>query len=185
MKEPVFDPRRLDAQAFARSGGELAGRWAQSAMPRLAEGLLQLADEPAAVEWTARGEQRPVRGGAPQIRLHLSARTVVSLECQRCLMPMQQPLEVDREFLFARDEAEAARLDEESEEDVLVLARVLDLAELVEDELILALPIVPRHGTCPQPLLAPDASGDEAEAPRENPFAALAALRRRDPGDAS
>lgn len=181
MKEPVFDPRRLDVQVFTRSGSELAGRWPQSTMSRLGEGLLKLADAPAEVEWSVRGEQRPVRGGAPQIRLHLQARTVVSLECQRCLMPMQQPLEVDRDFLFARDEAEAARLDEESEEDVLVLARVMDLADLVEDELILTLPIVPRHEHCPQPLVAPEAEAAEAS-PRENPFAALAALRRREPG---
>ena len=180
MKEQLFDPRRLDVRAFARAGTELAGRELQSALSRLQEGLLPLVDGAPAVDWTARGEQREVRGGAAQVWLHLTAHTTVALECQRCLMPMRQLLEVDRHFLFARDEAEAARLDEETDDDVLVMARHLDLAELVEDELILALPIVPRHDTCPQPLSPPPVSA-VADEPRENPFAGLAALRRRDP----
>ena len=180
MKEPLFDPHRLDVRAFARAGTELAGRDPQSTLSRLQEGLLPMADGDPAVEWTARGEQRELRGGAVQVWLHLTARTVVALECQRCLMPMQQQLEVDRHFLFARDEAEAARLDEETDDDVLVMARHLDLSELVEDELILGLPIVPRHDACPQPL-APPAEATVPEEPRANPFAGLAALRRRDP----
>jgi len=51
----------------------------------------------------------------------------------------------------------------------------------VEDELILELPLVPRHeGVCPEPLPFPGAA-DAAEEPaveRPNPFAALAALRK-------
>ena len=179
MKEQVFDPHRLDMRAFARAGIELAGRWPQASLPRLGEGLLPMADGAPAVEWRARGEQREVRGGSHQVWLHLTARTTVSMECQRCLMPMLQELEFDRHFMFARDEAEAARLDEESEDDVLVMARHLDLTELVEDELILALPIVPRHEVCPEPLSAPPEEAPATEERRENPFAALADLRRR------
>ena len=77
-----------------------------------------------------------------------------------------------------RSAAEAAQLDEHSEDDVLALPQRLDLHELLEDELILALPIVPRHGVCPQAL--PLAAVPEAEA-APNPFAALAALRGRMP----
>jgi uncharacterized protein len=50
----------------------------------------------------------------------------------------------------------------------------------VEDELILALPLVPRHDACPQPLAAP-ATAEEPLAERPNPFAALAALKRGEP----
>ena len=63
---------------------------------------------------------------------------------------------------------------------MLVLTRALDLHELVEDELILALPLVPRHDACPQPLAAP-ATAEEPLAERPNPFAALAALKRGEP----
>ena len=76
--------------------------------------------------------------------------------------------------------AQAARLDEEGDEDVLALTRALDLPALVEDELILALPLVPRHEVCPQdvPLEAVD-EGFEAAGERPNPFAALAALKKQ------
>ena len=68
---------------------------------------------------------------------------------------MAVELAVDRVFRFARNDEEAAELDEVSEdEDVLALGRPLDLLSLVEDELIMALPIVPRHEACPQPLRA-------------------------------
>ena len=74
----------------------------------------------------------------------------------------------------------AAQLDADSEDDVLALTRALDLHELIEDELLLTLPLVPRHEVCPQPLPmvanADPPSGDEAERP--NPFAALQALKR-------
>ena len=74
----------------------------------------------------------------------------------------------------------AAEIDADSEDDVLVLTRALNMHELVEDELILSLPLVPMHETCPRPLVAPAAEAAEVEE-RPNPFAALAALKRKEP----
>jgi len=171
--------RRLDVRRLAADAGELAGELAQEQLDRLHSSLLPpLADLPAApVTWRAHGESRAVTGSANQIRLHLHVETRVTLTCQRCLQRMDEALEVERSFLFEPNEDEAARLDEESEEDVLVLPRQLDLIELIEDELILALPLVPRHAACPQPLDNPAADGSVAE-PAKNPFAVLAALRK-------
>jgi uncharacterized protein len=90
------------------------------------------------------------------------------------------PVETERSFLFVRGEEAAERLDAESEDDVLALTRALDLYELVEDELLLALPLVPHHETCLRPLpmsageLEEGADDDEAA----HPFAGLAALKR-------
>lgn len=95
------------------------------------------------------------------------------------LQRMPLALQAERSFLFVRDEATAAQLDEELEDDVLVLPRQLDLLELVEDELILALPLVPRHETCPQPLpMSAADAGWPAEEAEPHPFAALAALKK-------
>jgi uncharacterized protein len=91
-------------------------------------------------------------------------------------------LEVDRSLRFVADEASAAELDAEVEEDVLALTHTLDLKTLVEDELLLVLPVVPRHETCPEPLPVPGAeTAGEPEA-RQNPFAALQALKRERSG---
>ena len=91
-------------------------------------------------------------------------------------------IDVDRSFRFVADEAAAATLDAESEEDLLVHTRSLDLASLIEDELLLALPLVPRHeGQCPQPLIAPPdpVAAAIAAAPPAKPFASLAGLKVR------
>lgn len=175
MSAATFDPHRLELHRFAESGGRLEGTWPAATFERLAADAPPTGD----VHWAAWGELKPVAGGAPETWLSLEATATVRLECQRCLQAMAQPLAVERRFRFVADEAEAARLDEESEDDVLALPPRgrLDLLPLVEDELILALPIVPRHDTCPEPLALP---ADEAEeAAPEHPFAALAALKRQ------
>jgi uncharacterized protein len=99
---------------------------------------------------------------------------------------MDEAVHVDRHFRFVRDEATAAALDEEMEDEVLELPRSLDLRELVEDEMLLALPLVPRHAQCPEPLPRSFGDVDEVEEAEQkaNPFAALAALKKGGAGDA-
>ncbi|HSQ73733.1 MAG TPA: DUF177 domain-containing protein [Rubrivivax sp.] len=175
------DPRAVDLTALCRQAATLQGEWPQAGMARLAASLAASGPQAAPVVWSATGELRPVAGGEAEIWLHLKAATTVALQCQRCLQPMTEPLRVDRRLRFVRGEAEAARLDEDSEDDVLQLPQRLDLHDLVEDELILALPLVPRHARCPLPLPMP-ADEMPASAPAPKPFAGLAALRRRGPG---
>ncbi|MDR0457802.1 MAG: YceD family protein, partial [Burkholderiaceae bacterium] len=78
-------------------------------------------------------------------------------------------------FLFAPDEAQAARLDERAEDDVLASVGDFDLLDLIEDELLLALPLAPCHDRCPQPVR--NAGFDAGIADKPHPFAALAALK--------
>ncbi|MEQ1804240.1 MAG: YceD family protein, partial [Burkholderiaceae bacterium] len=99
----------------------------------------------------------------------------LQLVCQRCLEPVTAALDVQRSFRFVEGEAAAAELDAQCEDDVLALTRELDLHELLEDELLLCLPLVPKHEQCPQPL--PEAAAGPGP-DRANPFAALAALKR-------
>lgn len=176
MSRPPFDPQRLDLRVFADAGTRLEGELAPAALQRLADSVLRSDAAPPPVRWSAQGELRPVTGSRPELWLQLQAQTTVTQQCQRCLQPMAVPLGVDRGFRFVASEEEAERLDEESEDDVLVESRRFDLPALIEDELILALPLVPRHETCPQPL--PTAAADDADEAAPNPFAALAALRR-------
>jgi uncharacterized protein len=86
---------------------------------------------------------------------------------------------VDRSFRFVSDEDVAAAQDEESDEDVLALSRSFDLVELVEDELLMEMPLAPRHETCPVPvrLAVADPDFDSASTERKNPFAVLGKLK--------
>ena len=95
---------------------------------------------------------------------------------------MAQAVEVQRSFRFVNSEAEAERLDEECEDDVLALGQPLDLQALVEDELILGSPLVPMHGSCPQPLIL--ASGASPTGPGRRPrVCGAGGVARRPAGD--
>lgn len=179
MKDKPLAPQALDVSALCKAAGQLQGQQPLATMQRLAASFCAASDGSAA--WHAQGSLQPVTGGEPQMWLELQAEADVPLQCQRCLQAMNEALRVHRRFRFVRSEEEALRLDEESEDDVLALPARLDLLEFLEDELILALPIVPRHEACPVPLPLAVQDGPE-EAPAPNPFAALAALRGRGSG---
>jgi uncharacterized protein len=173
-----FAPRRLDESGFAEASASISASDPLQAYERLSA---ELAD-PAAdltVNWEAVGQRRRGAEGAPVSWLHLTAGAKVPLVCQRCLAPVDVDLNVDRWFRFAADEAAAAAEDEESEEDVLVSSRDFDLQVLIEDELLMEIPVTPRHEVCPEPvkLSAADPDFESAEAARPNPFAVLGALR--------
>lgn len=181
MKSRAFVPEKLDLAAFARDGASLDGEWPAASLERLAESGAPEAPASSwpALTWHLHGEVRQPKGGAAQTWLHLSARAQVQLTCQRCLKPVSEAIEVDRWIRFVDTEAEAAALDADSDDDVLALPRHLDARELIEDELLLALPLVPRHDACPEPLVhAEEDEPAEEEGERPNPFAKLAALKR-------
>lgn len=175
-------PERLNIPDFAQAGARLEGVQPLGSFSRLAgEAVDSIHGQ--SVEWDAEGEQRQDAGGRAEAWMHLHAGTRIPLTCQRCLTPVVTPLEVDRWFRFAPNEEAAAALDEELEDDVLVSARDFDLLALIEDELLMDLPITPRHDVCPQPvqLSAQDAGFDTAEKDKESPFAALSKLRPTEP----
>jgi len=182
MKPRAFVPEKLDLAAFARDGASLEGEWPAVSLERLADSGAAEAQAKAwpAVRWSLVGEVRQPKGGKAQTWLHVQADAQVALTCQRCLKPVEEQLDIDRWIRFVDTEAEAAELDADSDDDVLALPRHLDARELIEDELLLALPLVPRHEVCPEPLAhaEEEAGADEEEAERPNPFAALAALKR-------
>lgn len=176
-----FDPLRLDVEAFAAEGAALEGAWPLADFVRIAESIPSDAPRTGEeeVRWHARGERRALRGGAHQTWLQLEAGCAAWLQCQRCLGPVRVPLEVRRRFRFVPGEDAAAELDAASEDDVLASSRALDLRELIEDELLLAMPLVPLHEVCPEPL--PVATGQEVGEEKAQPFAALAGWKRSGP----
>lgn len=180
MKPRVFVPEKLDLALFAREDGVLEGEWPAALLARLADAGAPEAPAAAwpAVRWRLQGEVRQPRGDRPQVWLHLGCQAQVALTCQRCLQPVTETLAVDRWIRFVATEAEAEALDVDSEDDVLAMPRHLDARELIEDELLLVLPLVPRHERCPEPLVHVDEEPPEPAEERPNPFATLAALKR-------
>ena len=198
MTSASIDPLRLNVAAFAADARELEGEWAIAELPRLADSECPVdvtaavsavaapsrsaTDLTRRVKWRAVGTLRKV-GGQDQVWLSLAADADVVLQCQRCLQPLDEAVHVDRNFRFVDDEATAAALDDEIEDEVLALPKSLNLRELVEDEMLLALPLVPRHGVCPQPLPTSFGDVEAVEAEAAHPFASLALLRKDKEGD--
>jgi uncharacterized protein len=110
-------------------------------------------------------------GGRPSLTIELSGE--LRLVCQRCLEPLAFALAARTELELAATAAEI----ETAEDDVdrVLATRAMDVATLLEDEAILALPMAPLHERC-EIGAAPDA----AEA--AGPFASLARLRRGNGG---
>jgi len=115
------------------------------------------------------------------VKLHVSA--AFDMQCQRCMQAMRVEVESHPHLVVVEGIEEAEQLPEELEPLMLEKGRLRPL-ELLEDEILLALPQVPMHAegecavklaTAPMEEVEPKAGEQE-----ENPFAALAALKRHD-----
>ena len=174
----VFDPRRLDVKAFAEEAGQLAGRDRLGTHVRL---MVETADRGAdlPLDWSAVGELRNPGHLHPEVWLRLEAHAVLPLTCQRCLGSVDVAVDVARPFRFVEDENVAMANDDASEEDLLALSRSFDLIELIEDELLMDMPVAPRHAVCPEPvkLAVADADFDTTATERVHPFSLLQQLK--------
>ncbi len=154
MRPTRFDPEALHVTELARQGASLAGALSSASMPRLSDSLWWPDDQPhtdRSAQWRVTGQWRAERGGAGQVWMALEVDFDAPVQCQRCLGPCTEPLRVRRRFRFVSRPEQAEELDEELEDDVLVQSSRFNLNELVEDELILAMPLVARHEQCEAP----------------------------------
>ena len=168
----------LDVKAFAKAQMHLEGDTPVAEFERLTEDCM--GEVTGHVSWSAQGAQEPDQSGKDAIWLHLEAKATVPLTCQRCLHPVPVELLIEQDFRFVPDEDTALAEDDESEEDLLVLEDSFDLMALIEDELLMSLPLVPMHPACLSEQ-APTSKEEEAilaEA-KPNPFAVLASLKTR------
>ncbi|MGG4604466.1 YceD family protein [Paenalcaligenes sp. Me131] len=164
----------LDTFTFTQQHETRTGQIAAEKLARAIEGLVPQRGQ--VFNWSASGgvdttERRFIR---------LSVNGSMFLQCQRCLQDYECPVVVDTLFEVVNTEAELDEGEDDVETPDRVLASLnLDLFGLIEDEVILALPYIPRHDVCPSlpgALSEEDASGLETEKP--NPFAVLGKLKK-------
>ncbi len=168
----------IDTHEFTRRGDVAEGRVRLVELERL--GSLLVADE-GVLSWRLAGDSELGADGSRRARLHLALSATLAMRCVRCLERIDVPLDVECDYRLVATEAQAEMEDvDEDEVDLLVGTRRFDLAGLVEDEAIMALPPAPRHDDCSAPATIdgdPEEQPDgSAPAPR-NAFAALGTLR--------
>lgn len=155
----------IDSLRFAHLGGSLSREVEVRKLERLQDSLHSPS---GSVRFTLRGEESP--DGEACLRSTIEAE--LELTCQRCMAGVEFPLRLERTYIVvAREEDLPDLQDEDDDVDVLVGSSGLDVLALVEDEILLALPLAPRHENC-QP--ARPETGETGK----GAFAALAALRK-------
>lgn len=105
----------------------------------------------------------------------------LNLICQRCLEPMHVDLDTSLALGFARSAAGLEQIPSELDP-VRVEGGQVDLLALLEDEIMLALPQIPRHAENECSLRheheAPNSESYRPQAQQENPFSVLAGLKK-------
>jgi uncharacterized protein len=151
----------IDGPQFARDRGTVSGTLGIDALPRLAESGCGSATIRYTIRGGANAEGHPC--------LAIAATGTLGLTCQRCLGTLDFPVELAVELELASSEREIAAAEDEV--DRVLATRAMDVAGLVEDEVLLALPIAPMHERC-------EPETGQHDPRRAAPFDALAGLRK-------
>lgn len=159
-------PALIDGFEFAAAGATQQGGWTVGDFPRLRDMLASSAGE---IRYEING-MHDARG-RPALRVRVSG--ALQVHCQRCLEPMRFEVDTDETLVLAATQAEidAEPVDADSP-DRLLAAEEVKVRDLLEDELILALPYAPCHEGCE---VGAEAGGDE----RISPFAGLRGMLRK------
>lgn len=159
----------IDALGFARSSKTLQGSITLSDLERLRDYLTNSAGELA---YTVIGLLDEC--DSPMLKITVSG--VVGLNCQRCLETIEHTLNVKTALFLARNEDELSRYDEDIFVDAIYASNELDILALIEDEVILSLPVSPRHEDAGCHISSE--TGMRETAAKEHPFTVLASLKQ-------
>jgi len=164
-------PQQIDVTRFAHTGRRLQGKLSLNQLARLSK----LVEENQACQtFLLTLDFSRLDDGRRVIKGQVNG--CVSMICQRCLEPVEVNLDCDISLGLVADDAEAELLP--AELDPLIAGETTQLSELLEDELLLAMPIVPLHEHCERPgTPLTDSSKDDKLSEHEHPFAVLASLK--------
>jgi uncharacterized protein len=154
----------IDGFEFAAAGAKQQGVLPLSSFPRLRDVLASDAGEAAfSLEGVRDTHGRP--------SLSVKVQATLQLRCQRCLEPLPLAVDSDSVLVLAATQAEIDADPEGMDAPDRVLAgHEMPVADLVEDELILAVPYAPRHDAC----AAAEVAATEQQ--KSSPFAGLKGL---------
>ena len=166
----------IEPFSLAEKGRTLSGQLPLLGMDRLCQSLQ---NGKGVVDASLHFDKDEV--GQPRVIGRLAA--VLQLQCQRCMQAMDMPVSVDVHLGIVRTQKQAESLPD-NYDPLLVSEQPITAADIVEDELILALPLVALHEMkdCPaaEALAGQDEQDEQGEVvpQRENPFAVLAELKK-------
>ena len=107
--------------------------------------------EQVGLDWQVATWLDDTAAGHTAYRLRVKIRTALHLECQRCLEGFWQKIDISAQFVLLESHQEVEDFPIDNfVEDALLQSDTFDLMALIEDEVLLALPLVPKHsqGEC-------------------------------------
>ena len=156
-------PNKINFFNFAKKEVKLNGDYKVSELSRLSE-IASNENDKVEVDLSF----RLVNGRIPCIEGEI--KSILILDCQRCLDSLQVDLKVPFDIAFVRNEFQADSLDDKFEIYLIGEEEELDTKNLITDEILLSIPMAPSHDfDCG---LKTD-KGDLVEEVREHPFDAL------------
>lgn len=106
--------------------------------------------------------------------------TQLELQCQRCLEPIHFPVHATVNLIMVWSEEQSQALPE-SHDPWLITEDKMSVLSLLEEEILLSLPVVALHDECPASLpVAPEPEGFAQPKAADNPFAVLAKLKQKE-----
>ncbi len=163
----------VNIDRFTRLGQQAEGTAAPGTFPRLHEVLVFPDGE---LNYRVEGHLLGRPDGCQQRSVRCIITGWVTLQCQTTLRSLRHPLNIDRRLVLVETEDELPALEEEPEDQDYVVARhELDLTSLVEDEVILDLPMIPRSV---ESSAEAQNEEDSTAGSSSSPFAVLAALKK-------
>ena len=161
-------PRLIDPERLGSKPHTIEGTVAPGALPRLAESL---ANGQGELNYKVSARLDPQRRKVVSCTID----GYVFLACQVSLDTFRHPVSIDDRLVLVEDESRLPPIEEESDtEDYLVVDEPLDVLELVEDAVILALPMMPRKPGLEWNEVQADAAVDE----KVSPFAKLSSIKK-------
>lgn len=172
-------PKSIDPVKFAEQHGYLEGALALADMPRLCDvGYIKQALTKVIVTLAGDVDVQDIR------YLHGTAKVTLELICQRCLQPFKCDLNTEFKLSPVHNDAEAELLPT-TYEALFVPQGEMALVDIIEDELLLVLPLVPKHAdkNCAYEMLDLMRTKLTMQMSNENtqinPFAKLAKLKQK------
>ncbi|MEN8177634.1 MAG: YceD family protein [Pseudomonadota bacterium] len=165
-------PDHLDPWRYVNLAKRTNGSYSLGDLPRLRGCLAEQQGE-------ARFDLEFSRDKQHRACLHGTVEAQLVLECQRCLGTILFPVKSKVSLAFVESLEEAENLPDDLDPELVENGQV-ELRNLIEDELLLALPQVPTHpvGECASGM--GEKPNEKPVAVRESPFAVLAQLKRHD-----
>jgi uncharacterized protein len=152
-------------------------------LPRVAEGASTV-ETGDGFHWKLETYFEDSPGSEPRQLMNLELKGQIHLVCQRCLKECPVELSEGRRFALVGSEEEADAFPiEDDQQEPLVASQHFDVLETIEDEILLSLPLIPKHpeGVCEAhaPTFGADTVRSESLEKRENPFNILKNIKKK------